>query len=104
MTTKLTREQLMAQIAQAAVDNYRAEADRKSLRYELNALYRTYFAAFGRPYPSEPRKRIDPEDDAYAGVLHFTRSAYKRWLDARDLTNKTKRKLRTLIQRLERAL
>jgi hypothetical protein len=104
MSKKITHTELMGQIAEAAVKYQHAETQRNSLRRELNALYRTYFAAYGHPYPSEPRKRIDPDDDAFLGVLHFTDAAFRRWLDARSLATSTKRKLRGLIQRLERAL
>ena len=104
MSKKLTHEQLMSQIAEAAVNYQNAETSRNALRRELNALYATYFAAYGRPYPNDPRKRIDPEDPAFSGVLRFTDAAFERWLAARYLTTSTKRKMRTLIQRLERSL
>ena len=104
MSKKITYEELMGQIAEAAVNYQQAETQRNSLRRELNALYKTYFTAYGHPYPNEPRKRIDPEDDRFSGVLRFTDAAFQRWLAARYLTNSTKRKMRTLIQRLERAL
>ena len=72
-------------------------------RRELNGLYKTYFAAYGHPYPGEPRKRIDPDDERFMGVLRFTDAAFQRWLDARELTTKLKRKLRGLVERLGRA-
>lgn len=102
MSNKPTYEQLMGQIADAAVAYQHAETQRNTLRRELNGLYKTYFIAYGHPYPSEPRKRIDPEDDAFAGVLFFTDAAFQRWLKSRELTTRNKRKLRGLIQRLER--
>lgn len=104
MSKKFTYEEIMGQIAEAAVKYQQAETQRNFLRRELNALYATYFAAYGRPYPEEPRKRIDPEDPAFSGVLRFTDAAFSRWLAARYLTTSTKRKMRTLIQRLERSL
>jgi hypothetical protein len=103
MSKKITFEELMGQIAEAAVKYQQAETLRNSLRRELNALYRTYFVAYGHPYPDEPRKRIDPEDPVFGGVLRFTDAAFSRWLEARYLATSTKRKMRTLIQRLERA-
>lgn len=103
MSKKPTYEQLMGQIAEAAVGYQQAETQRNALRRELNGLYKTYFAAYGHPYPGEPRKRIDPEDERFLGVLNFTDSAFKRWLAARELTTKLKRKLRGLVERLERA-
>ena len=104
MKTKPTYEQLMGQIADAAVAYQQAETERNTLRRELNALYKTYFTAYGHPYPNDPRKRIDPDDDAFGGVLRFTDAAFRRWISARGLTTSTKRKMRTLIQRLERSL
>ncbi|MBD1553602.1 hypothetical protein [Pseudomonas typographi] len=104
MSKKLPYEQLMGLIAEAAVNYQQAETKRNALRRELNMLYRTYFAAYGHPYPDQPRKRIDPDDDAFFGVLRFTDPAFRRWLDARSLTTSTKRKMRGLIQRLERSL
>lgn len=103
MKTKPTYEELMTQIAESAVAYQHAETERNGYRRELNALYRTYFAAYGHPYPNEPRKRIDPDDDAFGGVLRFTDAAFKRWIDARYLTTRLKRRLRTLVERLERA-
>lgn len=82
----------MAQIAEAAVAYQQAETQRNSLRRELNQLYSTYFAAHGHPY-----------DDAFLGVLDFTEPAYRRWSSTRDLTTRSKRKMRLLIQRLEHA-
>ncbi|WP_248769160.1 hypothetical protein [Pseudomonas sp. MWU12-2345] len=104
MSAKPTYEQLMGQIAEAAVKYQQAETLRNSLRRELNTLYKTYFTAYGHPYPNDPRKRIDPDDEAFGGVLNFTGAAFQRWLAARCLTTSTKRKMRTLIQRLEHAL
>ncbi|WP_296271750.1 hypothetical protein [Pseudomonas sp. UBA6323] len=103
MSNKPAREQLMGQIAEAAVTYQQAETQRNSLRRELNRLYSTYFAAHGHPYPDDTRKRVDPDDDAFLGVVHFTEPAYRRWSEARDLTARSKRKMRVLIQRLERA-
>ncbi|ANC82984.1 hypothetical protein RDI61_16570 [Pseudomonas plecoglossicida] len=103
MSKKPTYEQLMGQIAEAAVGYQRAETKRNALRRELNGLYKTYFAAYGHPYPGEPRKRIDPDDERFMGVLSFTDAAFQRWLDSRELTTKLKRKLRGLVERLERA-
>ncbi|MCL8340112.1 hypothetical protein [Pseudomonas mosselii] len=102
MSKKPTYEQLMGQIAEAAVGYQQAETKRNALRRELNGLYKTYFAAYGHPHPGEPRKRINPEDDRFRGVLSFTDAAFRRWLDARELTTKLKRKLRGLVERLER--
>ncbi|WP_443696171.1 hypothetical protein [Pseudomonas sp.] len=104
MSKKPTYEQLMGQIADSAVNYQQAETKRNGLRRELNSLYKTYFTAYGHPYPDEPRKRIDPEDERFGGVLSFTDAAFQRWLDARYLTTTTKRKMRMLIQRLERSL
>lgn len=104
MSNKITYEQLMPQIADAAVSYQQAETKRNSLRRELNTLYKTYFVAYGHPYPDDPRKRIDPEDERFYGVLEFTHAAFRRWLSARELATSTKRKMRTLIQRLERSL
>ncbi|MGA3682503.1 hypothetical protein [Pseudomonas graminis] len=103
MSKKITHTELMGQIAEAAVKSQHAETQRNSLRRELNGLYKTYFAAYGHPYPSEPGKRIDPDDDAFFGVLSFTEAAFRRWLSARAFATSAKRKLRGLIQRLERA-
>ncbi|QLG90745.1 hypothetical protein HZF02_01715 [Pseudomonas yamanorum] len=103
MTTKLTREQLMGQIAEAAVAFQLAETKRNSLRRELNSMYKTYFDAHGRPY-ADTSKRVNPYDEAFAGVIRFTDAAYDRWYVARNLTTKLKRNMRTLIQRLERSL
>lgn len=103
MSTRPTYEQLMGQIAETAVKFQQAETQRNALRRELNGLYKTYFTAYGHPYPGEPRKRIDPYDDRFKGVLSFTDAAFRRWLAARNLTTSTKRKLRGLVQRLENA-
>lgn len=103
MSSKPTYEQLMGQIAETAVKFQRAETQRNALRRELNGLYKTYFAAYGHPYPADSRKRIDPDDDRFQGVLSFTDAAFRRWLEARDLTTSTKRKLRGLVLRLESA-
>lgn len=104
MSKKPTYEQLMGQIAEAAVNYQKAETQRNALRRELNGLYKIYFVAHGHPYPGAPRKRIDPYDSKFRGVLSFTDSAFNRWLEARDLTTRTKRKMRTLVERLERSL
>jgi len=103
VSKKPTYEQLMGQIAEAAVGYQQAETQRNALRRELNGLYKTYFAAYGHPYPGEPRKRIDPDDERFHGVLRFTDAAFQRWLAARELTTRLKRKLRGLVERLERA-
>lgn len=102
MKTKLTHQQLMNQIAEVAIDFQRAEILRNSLKRELSAMYATYFRAHGRPGNGE-RTRFDFEDPAYRGVVQFTEGAYSRWFDQRALTTKLKRKLRGLVERLERA-
>ena len=102
MKAKLTHEQLMNQIAEVAIDFQRAEILRNSLKRELSAMYATYFRAHGRPGNGE-RTRFDFEDPAYRGVVQFTEGAYSRWFDQRVLTTKLKRKLRGLVERLERA-
>ena len=102
MKAKLTHEQLMNQIAEVAIDFQRAEILRNSLKRELSAMYATYFRAHGRPGNGE-RTRFDFEDPAYRGVVQFTEGAYSRWFDQRAMTTKLKRKLRGLVERLERA-
>lgn len=102
MRKPLTHEQLMILIAEAAIDFQRAEILRNSLKRELSAMYATYFQAHGRPGNGE-RTRFDFEDPAYRGVVQFTEGAYSRWFDQRALTTRLKRKLRNLVERLERA-
>lgn len=102
MRKPLSHEQLMILIAEAAIDFQRAEILRNSLKRELSAMYATYFQAHGRPGNGE-RTRFDFEDPAYRGVVQFTEGAYSRWFDQRALTTKLKRKLRNLVERLERA-
>lgn len=102
MNKKPTYEQLMTLIAEAAIDFQQAEILRNSLKRELSAMYATYFQAHGRPGNGE-RTRFDFEDPAYRGVVEFTQGAYSRWFDQRALTARLKRKLRNLVERLERA-
>ncbi|NWA24029.1 hypothetical protein HX866_03920 [Pseudomonas gingeri] len=102
MIKKPTHEQLMTLIAEAAIDFQQAEILRNSLKRELSAMYATYFRAHGRPGNGE-RSRFDFEDPAYRGVVEFTQGAYSRWFDQRALTTRLKRKLRNLVERLERA-
>ena len=99
---KISHEQLMTLIAEAAIDFQQAEILRNSLKRELSAMYATYFRAHGRPGNGE-RTRFDFEDPAYRGVVEFTQGAYGRWFDQRALTTRLKRKLRNLVERLERA-
>ena len=102
MNKKPTYEQLMTLIAEAAIDFQQAEILRNSLKRELSAMYATYFQAHGRPGNGE-RTRFDFEDPSYRGVVEFTQGAYSRWFDQRALTTRLKRKLRNLVERLERA-
>ncbi|PHN66473.1 hypothetical protein AO268_22440 [Pseudomonas sp. ICMP 8385] len=102
MNKKPTYEQLMTLIAEAAIDFQQAEILRNSLKRELSSMYATYFRAHGRPGNGE-RTRFDFEDPAYRGVVEFTQGAYSRWFDQRALTTRLKRKLRNLVERLERA-
>lgn len=102
MKKKFTHDQLMTLIAEAAIDFQQAEIQRNSLKRELSAMYATYFHAHGRPGNGE-RTRFDFEDPAYRGVVEFTQGAYGRWFDQRALTTRLKRKLRNLVERLERA-
>lgn len=102
MNKKPNHEQLMTLIAEAAIDFQRAEILRNSLKRELSAMYATYFQAHGRPGKGE-RTRFDFDDPAYRGVVEFTQGAYGRWFDQRALTTRLKRKLRNLVERLERA-
>lgn len=102
MNKKPTHEQLMTLIAEAAIDFQQAEILRNGLKRELSAMYATYFRAHGRPGNGE-RTRFDFEDPAYRGVVEFTQGAYSRWFDQRALTTRLKRKLRNLVERLERA-
>ena len=102
MKKKSTHEQLMTLIAEAAIDFQQAEILRNSLKRELSSMYATYFRAHGRPGNGE-RTRFDFEDPAYRGVVEFTQGAYSRWFDQRALTTRLKRKLRNLVERLERA-
>lgn len=102
MKKKPTHEQLMTLIAEAAIDFQQAEILRNSLKRELSLMYATYFRAHGRPGNGE-RTRFDFEDPAYRGVVEFTQGAYSRWFDQRALTTRLKRKLRNLVERLERA-
>ena len=103
MSKKPTYDQLMGQIAEAAIDFQLAEILRNSLKRELSGMYSTYFQAHGRPGNGE-RGRFDFEDPAYQGVVTFTEGAYSRWYDQRALTTKLKRKMRVLVERLERSL
>lgn len=103
MSKKITKQELMVSIAEAAVSYQRAEFRSSSLRRELNVMRATYFSAYGRPY-ADTNKRIDPDDDAFAGVIDFTETAYDRWFEARNLTTKLKRKMRLLVERLGRGL
>ncbi|RVD78190.1 hypothetical protein [Pseudomonas koreensis] len=96
------RDEIMTLIAEAAIDFQQAEILRNSLKRELSAMYATYFQAHGRPGNGE-RTRFDFEDPAYRGVVEFTQGAYSRWFDQRALTTRLKRKLRNLVERLERA-
>ncbi len=100
---KISQEQLMTQIAESAVEYQLAETKRNSLRRELNAMYRVYFDAYGRPF-ADTNKRVNPYDEEFSGVIAFTDVAYTRWKTQRDLTTKLKRKMRMLVERLERAL
>ena len=100
---KISHEQLMAQIAESAVEYQLAETKRNSLRRELNTMYRVYFDAYGRPF-ADTNKRVNPYDKEFEGVIAFTDVAYTRWKTQRDLTTKLKRKMRMLVERLERAL
>lgn len=102
MNRKQTHEQLMTQIAEAAVDYQQAEILRNALKRELSNMYATYFQAYGRPGNGE-RTRFNFEDPAYRGVVQFTEGAYTRWFNQRALTTKRKRRLRSLVERLERA-
>lgn len=99
---KISREQLMTLIAESAVEYQLAETKRNSLRRELNTMYRVYFDAYGRPF-SDTNKRVNPYDEEFSGVIAFTDVAYTRWRAQRDLTTKLKRKMRMLVERLERA-
>ncbi|WP_447651579.1 hypothetical protein [Pseudomonas abietaniphila] len=102
MSKKFTYEEIMGQIAEAAIDFQLAEIKRNSLKRELSDMYATYFRAHGRPGNGE-RTRFDFEDPAYEGVVRFTEGAYGRWYDQRALTTKLKRRLRTLVERMGRA-
>ncbi|WP_110949879.1 hypothetical protein [Pseudomonas bohemica] len=101
MSKPLNHQELMGLIAKAAIDFQLAEIKRNSLKRELSDMYATYFQAHGRPGNGE-RTRFDFEDPAYQGVVRFTEGAYGRWYDQRALTTKLKRRLRTLVERLER--
>lgn len=102
MKAKPTYQQLMEQIAEAAAEFQQAEILRNALKRELSVMYATYFRAHGRPGNGD-RTRFDFEDPAYRGVIQFTEGAYRRWFDQRALTTKLKRRLRGLVERLERA-
>ncbi len=100
---KISHEQLMTRIAESAVEYQLAETKRNSLRRELNTMYRVYFDAYGRSF-ADSNKRVNPHDKEFEGVIAFTDVAYTRWKAQRDLATKLKRKMRVLVERLERAL
>lgn len=102
MSKKLSILTLIDNVAIAAVAWQRAETSRNSLRNELNSMYRVYFDAHGRP-AGDPRRRIDPDDPAFTGVIDFTAAAYGRFKDAQAEATKLKRKMRSAILALERA-
>lgn len=102
MSKPINRQELMGLIAEAAINFQQAEILRNALKRELSTMYATYFQAHGRPGNGE-RGRFDFEDPAYQGVVLFTEGAYGRWYSQRALTTKLKRRLRTLVERLERA-
>lgn len=101
--TRITHEQQQVVIAERAVTWQQAETHRNRMRAELNVMYTTYFRAHGFPY-EDRRKRINPEDPAFDGVLQFTAGAYQRYRQARYDSNVAKRKLRQAIMALERAV
>ena len=103
MKKLFNEQQLMELIAEAAVAFQLAETKRNSLRRELNTMYRVYFDAYGRPF-ADTNKRVNPYDKEFSGVIAFTDVAYTRWKSQRDLTTTLKRKMRTLVERLERGL
>lgn len=99
----ITFEQQQVVVAERAVIWQQAETHRNRMRAELNAMYTTYFRAYGFPY-EDRRKRINPDDPAFDGVVEFTAGAYRRYSQARYDSTAAKRKLRQAIMALERAV
>lgn len=98
MKKKLTKAQMTKLVAERAVTFYQAQAQVRRLRERLNDEYSAFFQATGEPDPK--RRRIDPENPAYAPVIAYTAGSYELYRRARQAKNSAKRRMETAIRAL----
>ncbi|AYN09509.1 hypothetical protein [Pseudomonas putida] len=98
MKKNLTKAQLTKLVAERAVAFYQAQAQMRQLRERLNDEYLAFFQATGEPDPK--RRRIDPDNPAYAPVIAYTADSYDLYCRARQAKNSAKRRMETAIRAL----
>lgn len=98
MKKNLTKAQLTKLVAERAVAFYQAQAQMRQLRERLNDEYSAFFQATGEPDPK--RRRIDPDNPAYAPVIAYTADSYDLYCRARQAKNSAKRRMETAIRML----
>jgi len=95
----VSKQDLIARIAQSAIDVVHAENAYRAARGELRSMYDTFFDAYGRP-----EGNIDPEKEEWEGVIRFTAKAHRRRLKARDVLKNAKARMGRAVRALERAV
>ncbi|WP_458717045.1 hypothetical protein [Pseudomonas gregormendelii] len=91
-----TYQQLIERAATTALEHFKAQNTKKSLKAELRSMYDTFFEAHGRP---EGRFHQDNED--FLPVMFFTESQYQRLQAAKKAEYNALRRHHTALRALE---
>lgn len=97
MSKKFTREQLVERVVRAGADLVAAESVFRKARYEIKAMYDTYFRAHGRP-----EGEFLPYAEEFQGVVEFTAGANARRAQARQQVHNACRRLERAVLALKR--
>ncbi|WP_443693967.1 hypothetical protein [Pseudomonas sp.] len=91
-----TYQQLIERAALTALDLFKAQTTKKSLKAELRSLYDTYFEAYGRP-----EGPFDPYSDAFQPVVNFTEAQFQRVHAAKKAEYNARRRHHTALRALD---
>lgn len=96
MKRKLSKQQLVLQVAERAAEYYRAQSVARRIRIRLNDEYSMFFRTCGEPDPKS--RRIDPSNPLYGAVIAYTADTYELYQKAQRAKHNAKRAMESAIR------